>query len=180
MKRILTLVLTIIFFTTLPLVVFTLITSKTPILGGIRSFVVLTGSMEPNIPQGSLIFTQPQKEYKVGDVISFNKNDVNVTHRVVDISTLEAKSWPEYITKGDANNVKDSGFILPNAILGKQIFFVPYLGKFTLFLRTLPGFILFIILPTLIFIGFELLNIKKELVKKIEKEVAEKLNLEQK
>lgn len=161
----------------LPLVVFALVTSKTNILG-LRSFVVLTGSMEPSLPVGSLIFTKTQEEYKKGDIIAFSQGDINVTHRIVSIENNSGLS--QYQTKGDANNVEDKSLINSKDVLGKSVFLVPLVGKLVSFLRTPQGFVLLIIVPALLIIISEVLNIKKELVKKIEKEMMEKLNIEQK
>ncbi len=161
----------------LPLAVFALMTTKTNILG-LRSFVVLTGSMEPNIPVGSLIFTQKQEGYKKGDVIAFSQGDINVTHRIVGIKNNFGRNG--YQTKGDANNTPDKTLVNSKDVLGKSIFLVPFIGRLVNFLRTPQGFVLLIIIPAILIIISEVLNIKKELVKKIEKEMMEKFNIEQK
>lgn len=149
--------------------IFIVITSKTDKIYGLRSFVVLTGSMEPNVPQGSLIFTQKRPLYQKNDVVAFKQGNITITHRIV--KTVSVKQVAQYITKGDANNALDSKRISHADILGKEIIFAPYIGKFILTLRTLPGFIFFVILPALILIGLEIrvivAEIKKEAVKRI-------------
>lgn len=157
----------------LPLVVFTLISSKTGSLGGIQSFVILTGSMEPNLPIGSVIYTKSQSNYVRGDVIAFKSNDRTVTHRITRV--LGAKA---FVTKGDANNAADSDTVSQEKIVGKELFSIPYLGFFIRFLSTLQGFILFIVAPILVFIAFEIWNIKKEMEKHIEAKLLKKLSLE--
>lgn len=151
---------------------FLLLTSKTDKISGIQSFVVLTGSMQPAIPQGSVTFTKHQISYKKGNVISFKLGNIIVTHRIVNVNKDNS-----FVTKGDANNASDSGPVLKNNILGKEIVFIPYLGLFLLFLKTIPGFIVFVIVPALIFIGAELMTIKKELEKEIEKKLLGKISL---
>lgn len=142
---------------------FLLSTSKTTILV-IRNFTVLSGSMEPSIKTGSLVFIIPKQTYKNGDVISFSQNgQLVVTHRIV--KTITEGAEKQYITKGDANNTADKTLVPESAVIGKEIFAVPYIGSFSIFLKTLPGLIIFIILPALLFIIFEAFNIISELKK---------------
>jgi signal peptidase I len=150
--------------------VLVLITSKNPIFG-IQSFVVLTGSMEPTIPAGSLILTQKSFEYNEQDIITFKQGSVTVTHRII------ALKDGGFQTQGDANNASDQAIVPLDKVLGKEVAFLPYLGSFALFLKTLPGFLIFIILPSLIFITMEFWNIKKEYAKHLEKKILEKLEI---
>ncbi|MBI2021769.1 signal peptidase I [Candidatus Daviesbacteria bacterium] len=159
----------------LPLAVLTLITFKTPVLAGFRSFVVLTGSMQPLIPTGSIVYSQKSPSYGKGDIVSFESGGVVITHRIIGVVKKEGGTF--FKTKGDANNVSDTQLIPQNKVIGKIQFLFPYLGKLLFFLRTLPGFILMIVLPTIIFITLEILNIKKELEKQIEKKLKEKMSI---
>lgn len=164
--KITNILLTVAVMVILPMVVFTLISSKTDKLAGVKSFVVLTGSMEPNISVGSVIFTKPFGNYHSGDVIAFNKDGKTITHRVV--NTEIKNKGISYTTKGDANNAADTGEVLGASVVGGQVFTVPYLGSFILFLSTVKGFALFIGFPITLFVLFELWNIKKEMEKQIE------------
>lgn len=161
-------------FLLLPLVVFTLITSKTDVIAGIKSFTVLTGSMSPLIPQGSIVYSMKKSSYNKGDIITYEQNGVTVTHRVIEKLSENGKTL--FKTRGDANNAADSQPVPAENVVGKVELFVPEVGKLTMFLKTLPGFMLFIIVPALIFIGFELFNIKRELEKEIEKKVMNRMN----
>ena len=69
---------------------------------GIFPYIVLSGSMEPSIPTGSVIFVQTREIFvQPGDVILYTGSAGNVTHRVV-------KDQNEvYLTKGDANSTCD-------------------------------------------------------------------------
>lgn len=182
--------ITIVMFTLLPLVVFTLFSSKVDNFSGFRSFVVLTGSMYPLIPTGSIIYSQKTLDYKVGDVITFEKGGVTVTHRIVDILDKEGKRvsylmsplggnvTPNEVffrTQGDANNVADSELVSESQVVGEALFHFPYLGFLVMFLKSMQGFLLAVILPTFIFIGFELFKIKKEIEKNMEKKFLEKM-----
>ena len=110
-----------------------------PRLLGIQSYTVLTGSMEPSIPVGSLIYakyTEPQTLAE-GDVIVFNDSNASipVTHRVVENNTQEG----QLITKGDANAQEDFAPISYYDVLGKVLLHIPVLGRFLAPLGTLTG-----------------------------------------
>src|SRR3989338_2746581 len=145
-----------------------LFTSKIENPLGVKSFVVLTGSMEPTFSAGSIIFTQKQSSYIPNDVIAFKQDNVVVTHRIASFGLKDSR--PVFKTKGDANNVIDKRLVESNVILGKQLVTIPYIGNIIFFMRTLPGFIAFIIIPAFIYIAFEIVTIKKE----IEKEALKK------
>jgi signal peptidase I len=165
MKIVLNIIKTIItgfIFTIIPVVLFLLITSRTSFLFGLRSYTVLTGSMVPRIPVLSMVFVKPQHSYQIGEIITFNRGDITVTHRIHAIHN------DEFVTKGDANKIADPDLVPQSQIIGEDVLIVPYIGKFTEFLKSVPGFIIFIALPILVFIGFELMNIKKEIERQTE------------
>lgn len=168
-------ILKAVIFGILPFLLFMMITSRTPIILGIRSFVILTGSMQPSLPVGSVVFTQNIPTYQIGEIIAFKSGDVNVTHRIIDFEVKDNNFL--YKTQGDANNSPDSQLISQDKILGKVFYHLPYLGKLTIFLKTLPGFLLLIIFPSLIFIFFEIINIKNELTKEIENKLIQKYEI---
>lgn len=170
--------LTILAFILLPIAVFTLITSKTDKIAGIKSFVVLTGSMTPSIPQGSVIFTKKAEAYTAGDVVSFNIDGKNVTHR---INAVEQDMNGDifYETKGDANNAVDSELVSAASVIGKSVFHMPHVGKAILFLKSVQGFVALIILPSFLFIGMELWAIKREIEKETEKKVLRRIQEQQ-
>ena len=164
----------ILIFSILLLAVFILISSKTAIFGGLRSFVVVSGSMQPAIKVGSIVFTQPGGNYQTGDVIAFdNKAQQIVTHRIV--KTVNSKDGLSYSLKGDANQSADGDLVSQKDIIGKVVWTVPYLGMIVKYLRTPRGFIGMIIVPSLFFIIWEIINIKREMEKEIEKKIKKKL-----
>lgn len=110
-----------------------------PILLGYTELAVLTGSMTPTIPVGSLIYikeTEPA-QLQPGDVVTYRlEGDTMVTHRVVEID-------PEagyLVTQGDANEAPD-GQITFDRVVGKMDFHIPYLGYLSLNIRTKTGII---------------------------------------
>ena len=162
-----------IIFGIMPFLVFVMITSRMPLILGIQSFVVLTGSMEPALPVGSVVFSQNFERYETGEIIAFKNGNVNVTHRVVEEEFNDGQF--SYRTQGDANNLPDSQLIPQSQVLGRVFYHIPYLGKLTIFLKTLPGFLLLIVFPAIVFIIFEIVNIKNELTREIEKRVVQKM-----
>lgn len=104
--------------------------NRTPSFFGIKTYVIISGSMEPNINIGDIVIVKEEKELQVGDVISYRKGQSVITHRIVNITEQK-----EYKTKGDNNNTEDSEIILDKDIEGKVIKVVPKLGKLALLLK---------------------------------------------
>lgn len=82
-----------------------------PRTGQYRTLTVLTGSMEPTYPAGSVIVQTPLdlREVAVGDVITYRipvEDRRVVTHRVVEI--VEPGDQPVVVTKGDGNAEPDA------------------------------------------------------------------------
>ena len=157
-------------FGMIPVVLFIFITSRTPIIGGVRSFVFQTGSMTPSLPVGSMVFTIPLNAYKINDVITFKRGAISVTHRIVGFSNNK------FITQGDANNSPDSQLVSYADVIGKNVVVVPAIGRFTAFIKTPLGFGALLGIPTLLFVLFEFLQIKKEWEKSIERRIMQKYN----
>lgn len=98
---------------------------------GVNSYVVLSGSMEPNISTGSVVLVDTKdRDYRVGDVISYWIENQIVTHRIVEIQETI------YKTKGDSNEIEDSFSIELSQIIGKVKFHIPRLGYFIFYLKS--------------------------------------------
>lgn len=78
-------------------------------------YKVMTGSMESGIHAGDYIVIMSEKEYKIGDVVTYVRDGYYITHRIMKINNGKV------ITKGDANNVEDEEFSM-NDIIGKFIY----------------------------------------------------------
>ena len=81
-----------------------------PPTGAYQIRTVLTGSMRPTMPEGSVVMVRPvaPSDLQVGDVITYRipvDDRRIVTHRIVDIT--EPGAQPVVRTKGDANNAPD-------------------------------------------------------------------------
>lgn len=112
----------------------------TPRLMGMNSYVVVSGSMEPSIPVGSLVISEDVNPASLepGDVIVFyesSRGSTPITHRVVENDTENG----EIITKGDANEQNDFDPIRYNNVIGKEKLHVPYLGYIASPLSTIMG-----------------------------------------
>ncbi len=98
-----------------------------PRLFGVQEFNVLTGSMTPDYPIGTLVFVQPKEPaaLRPGEVVSVVMNeDLDVlTHRVVS-NNYDDKT---ITTKGDANNSNDAPVLYEN-VIGVVCFSIPYVG----------------------------------------------------
>ena len=85
------------------------------LLGIAEIYKVKTGSMEENIHTGDYILIYKKKDYKVGDIVTYQKEGYHVTHRIIEINGNKV------ITKGDANNTPDEEISI-NSIIGKVIY----------------------------------------------------------
>ena len=98
-----------------------------PKIFGINEFNVLTGSMTPTYPIGTLVFVQPKDPSTIrpGEVVTviMNENLDMVTHRVT-ANNYENKTL---VTKGDANQTEDAPHLYEN-VVGVVCFAVPYVG----------------------------------------------------
>lgn len=108
-------------------------------LAGLQVYTILSGSMEPTYPVGSLIYVKKSDpaDLQVGDPATFVLNEelVVATHRVVDIDTENQC----FYTKGDANDAPDASPVHFNNLLGKPVFSIPYLGYVANYIQTPPG-----------------------------------------
>ena len=95
---------------------------------GWKSFIVLSGSMENTISVGDIVIVKDTdtRTLKIGDIIAFKKDDIVITHRIIDIIEDEEI---KYVTKGDNNNVEDEGYVLSEQIIGVYKFKINGIGK---------------------------------------------------
>ena len=100
-----------------------------PRLAGYEVYEVISGSMEPEIPTGSLVYvkwTEPE-QIEAGDVIAFyGEKDTGavITHRVVQNQVVSG----QFITKGDANEKEDLAPVEYDRYMGKVTLALPRLG----------------------------------------------------
>src|SRR5690625_2341410 len=139
-------------FITLLLTIFLVISSKASggnaNLFGYQIKTVLSGSMEPDIKTGSVIFinvVEDKAALKPNDVITFiTEESVPVTHRIIEVES----EGEQFITKGDANDGADLEPVLVQNVIGKYTgFTVPYAGYLMSFATSNQGTALLLIVP---------------------------------
>ncbi len=102
-----------------------------PALSGATPMTILTSSMQPTYPPGTLIIVRPVEtdDIRIGDAITYQlesgKPEV-VTHRVISIAAGDVGKT--FVTQGDNNAVADAKPVLPVQIRGEVWYSVPYIG----------------------------------------------------
>lgn len=125
--------------------------NETPDFFGYKSFVIVSGSMEPTILKQDAILVKkvPEEEIKVNDIISFTtKNQTNVTHRVIRIE--KENGTKKYTTKGDNNNTEDKEKITYEQIEGKYQLKINQFGIVTQILKSKITLLILVIIIILI------------------------------
>ena len=114
-----TLMLLVVIAATIPLTV--------PNFMGYEIFNVVSGSMEPTIPVGSIIYVKEidPVEIESGDIIAFQSGDSVIMHRVTQNKVVEGT----FTTKGDANNGEDMNDVSYDNLIGIVVKHVPILGQ---------------------------------------------------
>ena len=114
-----TLMLLVVIAAALPLTV--------PNFMGYDVYNVVSGSMEPTIPIGSIIYvkdTDPA-DIKSGDIIAFKSGDSVIMHRVKENKVVEGT----FVTKGDANEAEDMNNVPYDVLIGIVVRHIPILGQ---------------------------------------------------
>lgn len=139
--------------------------SEVPSISGIFPMIVLTDSMQPEINGGDLIIghTIDAADVKVGDVISFfdpagNGTSV-VTHRVTQV--LDEGGELSFRTRGDNNNAEDQFAVPADRLIGIYQRRIPGAGHLAMFMQTTAGFVICVIVPLVLFAGYDLLRRRK-------------------
>lgn len=119
---------------------------------GYRIYIVLSNSMEPEIPEGSMVLvrqTDPAS-LQVGDDITFHTEDDThqvVTHRIVQIlQDYDGTGQPGFVTQGVARSTPDSEVRPAASVLGRVSLSVPLLGYVLAFFQSNLFIILLLIL----------------------------------
>lgn len=110
---------------------------------GVDVYFVKSGSMEPKYPTGSLLYITDvdPDTLKVDDVITFQLTDtMTATHRIIELVPDEDDpSIIRFRTKGDNNEVIDLSLVDKEAVVGKAVFCIPYLGYLAAYIQQPPG-----------------------------------------
>ena len=108
-----------------------------PRLLGYGVYVVISGSMEPALPAGSLVYVKDADPASVspGEIIAFSDDGEVVTHRVMQNHREEGS----FITRGDANNTDDLFPVLYRDLVGQVEYHVPVMGTLMLYFVSVKG-----------------------------------------
>lgn len=134
-----------------------------PESGGYKALVVTSGSMEPAVPVGSMVFIRNSGTIQKNDIITFRMSpDLKslITHRVVDIREVRGKTM--YQTKGDAVKEPDIELVPAERVAGSMIFSIPFIGFPVAFGKTQMGVVMLVIIPAAIIVYEELKSIWRE------------------
>lgn len=109
---------------------------------GLAPYTVISGSMEPKYPVGSIVYVKdvPPTELKEKDVITYTIDGKTVvTHRIIEVLCDEKDPTVRYFrTQGDNNGTPDSDPVHQGNVLGKVVFSLPVLGFVAYFIQTPP------------------------------------------
>ena len=151
---------------------------------GYKFYIVQSDSMSAtDFDAGDVIFVKnvDPSTLKEGDIIAYiSQNSHNygdtVTHKIRSL-VKDAMGEPGIVTYGTTTNTDDEMVVTYPYVLGKYTGRIPGIGNFFHFLKTTPGYILCILVPFLLLIGYNGLNCIR-LFRRYKKEQMEELQAE--
>jgi signal peptidase len=180
-KNIITWVLVVMVVAVMAFVIFgtTALSSTGQTIFGHNAFIVQSDSMSAtDFGAGDVIITKAvdPTTLKEGDIITFTSRSTasygeTVTHKIREVTTDSAGN-PGFVTYGTTTDSDDDSIVSYNQIIGQYQFAIPQAGNFFVFLKTVPGYFIFIFAPFLILILLQAYNTFK-LYKQYKREVAE-------
>lgn len=78
-------------------------------------YYIKTGSMEPELPVGTIVVVKPDAKASIGDIYAYRSGRNTVVHRII------AVGKEGYTFKGDANPSADATKIAEGQLLGKVV-----------------------------------------------------------
>ena len=134
-------------------------------LFGLKMFIVLSDSMsKTDFDAGDLVLVKEvdPKDLKEGDIIAYTSQNTSnygetVTHKIRRLTT-DDNGAPGFITYGTTTDTDDETVVTYPYVLGKYKSHIPKVGKFFMFLKTTPGYIVCILIPFLVLILIQGLN----------------------
>ncbi|SJZ40669.1 signal peptidase I [Anaerorhabdus furcosa] len=143
---------------------------------GFKIFSILTDSMDPTIPPGSMVLIKKiddPSRLPINTIITFNADRLGekivLTHRLAKIET-EEDGKIRYYTQADGYYGLDSYETYADDLIGQYVLHIPYLGKIGLFLQSFFALVMMFI----IFIIYQIYNY---LMKKADREAILKFEI---
>lgn len=141
-----------------------------------NAYVVLTGSMVPEIDPKDIVITKKRtaEELEVGDIVTFLSSDTRlsgiiVTHRIKNKYYDSTTGKYTFQTQGDANNTPDFALAQDYNIIGEVIFRIPKVGYIQEVLASKGGLIIFIFIPCMAVLSYDIVKLVKNVNKKKKK-----------
>lgn len=132
------------------------------LLGGVRlfgvtPFVVMSGSMIPVYPVGSVVYVEDvnPEELQEGDDITFRlDDDIVATHRIneVYIDEREVQTYGVNNFDSEGNHINDARNVDFDHIIGRVKFSIPIVGFVYMFIQTVQGKVAIVIIALALFI----------------------------
>lgn len=151
--------------------------SDMPDVFGYKPMIVLSGSMSPTFEAGDMILIKNVENpaaLQKGDITCYLISGKATTHRIIQVAEKDGQT--AYVTKGDFNNVEDRLAVMPNQIQGTYTGIrIPHLGDFLMFVQTPQGILMFIGVPFILYVLYDVFKRRKDASKKtalLEAEVA--------
>ena len=131
-------------------------------LFGYKAFIVLSDSMsKTDFNAGDLVLVKEvdPSTLKEGDIIAYTSQNTSnygetVTHKIRKLTT-DANGEPGFVTYGTTTDTDDETVVTYPYVLGKYSSHIPKVGRFFMFLKTTPGYIVCILIPFLLLILLE-------------------------
>ena len=128
-------------------------------LFGYKAFIVLSDSMsKTDFSAGDLVLVKEvdPSTLKEGDIIAYTSQNTSetVTHKIRKLTT-DANGEPGFVTYGTTTDTDDETVVTYPHVLGKYKTHIPKVGRFFMFLKTTPGYIVCILIPFLLLILLE-------------------------
>ncbi len=163
-------------------------------LFGMRFYIVKTDSMsksdknahlDVHFKAGDIVIIKNVKdprELKAGDIIAFmSTNDDSygetVTHMIREVKRADDGKLLGYVTYGTNTGVDDEALVEPAYVLGVYAGKLPGVGRFFAFVKSTPGYIVCILVPFLLLILYNGVNVVR-LFRKYKREQTETMQAE--
>lgn len=132
---------------------------------GYKAFIVLSDSMsKTDFDAGDLVLIKEvaPNTLQEGDIISYTSQNTSnygetVTHKIRRLTT-DANGEPGFVTYGTTTDTDDETVVTYPYVLGKYQTSIPKVGKFFMFMKTTPGYIVCILIPFLVLILIQGIN----------------------
>jgi signal peptidase len=142
-----------------------------PRIGGATPYTILTSSMQPTMPPGTLVVVRPVRadEVEIGDVVTFQLESGKAavaTHRVIAVTRdPEGEVWLH--TQGDSNPAPDPVAVRQVQLKGELWYAVPELGRVNLLLDDAQRHLLVVLVASglLAYAGFMLTGAARDRVR---------------